>query len=97
MPNAPQGTPAPPIPRYIPDSGPIGRTAEDFASYGMDCVDELGRLFQILARIVPPGSAAYQLTQTGIFLANERRCAINMARGSAKEFREFKVKEKDRK
>ncbi|WP_035057776.1 hypothetical protein [Andreprevotia chitinilytica] len=95
MPNAPQGTPAPPLPRYASTPRSIGRTADDFARYGIECIDELGRLFQILARIVDPGSAAYQLTQTGISLAQERRSAIDMARVNEKAFREFR--EKDRK
>ncbi len=58
----------------------------------MDSVAELGRLFQILVAIVEPGSAAYQLAQSGITLAHERRSSLDFARVCVK-----RVNEKDRK
>ncbi|WP_035056463.1 hypothetical protein [Andreprevotia chitinilytica] len=93
MPNSPHSTPAPP-PRqgFIHDRVPVGRTADDFAQYGMNSIAELGRLFQILAAVVEPGSTAYQLTQSGLTLANERRITIDAVRMSVLQFRE-----KDRK
>ncbi|WP_035061477.1 hypothetical protein [Andreprevotia chitinilytica] len=90
----PQPTPKPrPIPRfaYASPSG-TGRTYDEIAHYGMDSVAELGRLFQIVAALVDPASAAYQLAQSGIAVASERRAAIDAARMSEKLFRE-----KDRK
>ncbi|WP_156970590.1 hypothetical protein [Andreprevotia chitinilytica] len=99
MPNSPQGTPAPPprpIPRFAYASpSRTGHTYDEIASYGMDSVAELGRLFQIVAALVEPASAAYQLAQSGIAVASERRAAIDHARRSAKALKEFT--EKDRK
>ncbi|WP_156970495.1 hypothetical protein [Andreprevotia chitinilytica] len=94
----PQGTPAPPprpIPRFARASPTrTGHTYDEIAQYGMDSVAELGRLFQIVAALVEPASAAYQLAQSGIAVASERRAAIDFARGSAKDLKEFRERDK---